>query len=100
MPQAILPLFPKEITEVNIHIGFQQKDDFVYWFQGAYPIFCHHFRDEKKFRLFCSQLINNNNAKASELADALGVNREKLSRWAREDNVTKNPEQYSKKKRK
>jgi hypothetical protein len=88
MPQSILPLFSKHLTMVNFLISVQQNDNTVFWFQGNRPVFRHHFADEDTFRLFCSQLINNGNAKASEIACALGVNKEKLSRWARHARIS------------
>jgi hypothetical protein len=85
MPQAILPLFSEDITLVNQYIGFQQKGDTVYWFQGHMPVFRHHVHDHKYFRLFCSQLIINGNVTAADLSRSLNINKEKLSRWARLD---------------
>jgi hypothetical protein len=38
MPQAILPLFTKETTIVNMHIGVIQRDGTVYYFQGVLPL--------------------------------------------------------------
>ena len=84
MPQSILPLFSNNIKEVSTHIGVKQDGDFVYWFQGSLPVFCHHKHDQTGFREFCCQLINLGNATAAEIGRALGVNHEKLSRWARE----------------
>jgi hypothetical protein len=83
MPQALLPLFTSEMTIINQYIAVQQKGDFVYWFQGNLPVFCHHKSNQAHFRLFCCQLINIGTATSSELARALNVNHEKLSRWAR-----------------
>jgi hypothetical protein len=85
MPQAILPLFSDDMTIINNRFAVQQMDNTVYWFQGCLPVFCHHVHNEKMFRLFCCQLINMGNATAVEIAEALGVNREKLSRWARKE---------------
>jgi hypothetical protein len=68
---------------VNNYIAVQQKADIVYWFQGNLPVFRHHVADEDSFRLFCCQMINIGTVSAAEIAVALGVNREKLSRWAR-----------------
>ena len=83
MPIPILPLFSDDMTIINHHIAVQQYGDAVYWYQGMLPVFRHHVRDEKSFRLFCCQLINLGTATSSELSKALHVNREKLSRWAR-----------------
>ena len=88
MPQAILPLFLEDVTEINFHIGIKRKGDTVYWFHGSMPVFCHHVNNQKAFRMFCCQLINNGNATSADIARALNVNREKLSRWARLDRVS------------
>jgi hypothetical protein len=83
MPQAILPLFSDDMIIINNHFAVQQKGDFIYWFQGSFPVFCHHVLDQVRFRSFCCQMINLGNATSAELSRALNVNREKLSRWAR-----------------
>jgi len=88
MPQAILPLFEEEIIEVNNYIGVKKIGDAVYWFQGHLPVYRHLARDEKAFRSFCCQLINLGNATSADIARALKVNREKLSRWARIDRTS------------
>jgi len=83
MPQAILPLFSKDVIIINNHFAVKRDGDFVYWFQGSFPVFCHHVRDQVRFRTFCSQMINLGNATSADLSRALNVNHEKLSRWAR-----------------
>jgi len=83
MPVPILPLFSDDMTIINRHIAVQQYGDVVYWYQGILPVFRHHVRDQKSFRLFCSQLINLGTATAAELSKSLHVNHAKLSRWAR-----------------
>ena len=85
MPQPILPLFSDDMTIINQYMAVKQKGDTVYWFQGNLPVFRHHVSDSTLFRLFCSQLINLGVASSAEIAAALGVNREKLSRWARQE---------------
>jgi len=89
MPQSILPLFSNDMIIVNNRFAVQQMGDTVFWFQGSLPVLCHHVDNQNLFRLFCSQLINMENATAAELSRALGVNREKLSRWARIDRSSK-----------
>jgi len=54
-------------------------------FQGQLPVFYHHVANEQLFRLFCRQKINTGTATSAQISGALCVNREKLSRWARED---------------
>jgi hypothetical protein len=83
MPQPILPLFSDDMIIINGRFAVIKKDNFVYWFQGSLPVFCHHSSDQDSFRSFCSQLINLKNATSAEISHALQVNCEKLSRWAR-----------------
>jgi hypothetical protein len=83
MPQAILPLFSDDMIIINEHFAVTHRDDFIYWFQGNLPVFCHHQYDQDAFRSFCCQLINLGNATSAEISKALNVNHEKLSRWAR-----------------
>ena len=83
MPQAILPLFSDDMTVINNRFAVIKRDGFVYWFQGSFPVFCHHVNNHDSFRSFCCQLINLGNATSAELSRALNVNDEKLSRWAR-----------------
>jgi hypothetical protein len=83
MPQAILPLFSDDMIIINDHFAVTQKSDVIYWFQGSFPVFRHHVHDQASFRSFCCQLINLGNATSAEIARALKVNAEKLSRWAR-----------------
>jgi hypothetical protein len=83
MPQAILPLFSDDMTTINAHFAVSKRGDSIFWFQGSFPVFRHHVNDEDSFRCFCCQLINLGNATSAEIARALNVNREKLSRWAR-----------------
>jgi len=85
MPQAILPMFSDDMTVINHHIAVQQKGETIYWYQGMLPVFRHHVKNEKLFRLFCCQLINLGVATSAEISRVLGVNHEKLSRWARMD---------------
>jgi len=83
MPQAILPLFSEHMISINEHFAVEKRDNFIYWYQGSYPVFCHHKDNQEAFHSFCSQLINLGNASSAEISRALNVNREKLSRWAR-----------------
>jgi hypothetical protein len=41
MPQMLLPIFPDEIRLINSLIGFEKKNDYVYYFNGQMPIFQH-----------------------------------------------------------
>ena len=83
MPNPILPFFSSDMTVISDTIAVQQIGDTVFWYQGIIPVFRHHVRDERLFQAFCCQLINLGNATSAELAKALNINHEKLSRWAR-----------------
>ena len=89
MPLPILPLFSDDQTIINRYMAVQKKGDTVYWFQGQLPVFCHHVDNKELFRLFCSQMINIGTATSADISRALGVNCEKLSRWARQDRLSK-----------
>ena len=95
MPQPILPMFSKDMIEINHRIGVLKKDNAIYWYQGCLPIFRHHVNNQDDFRSFCCQLINLGNATSAEISKALGVNHEKLSRWARLDRESNNMESTS-----
>jgi hypothetical protein len=88
MPLPILPLFSDDMKIINRYMAVQQKGDSIYWYQGTLPVFCHHINNQKLFRLFCCQLINLGVASSAEISKALGVNHEKLSRWARQERAS------------
>jgi hypothetical protein len=83
MPLPLLPLFSDDMIVINQYIAVQEKDDTVFWYHGALPVFRHHVRDQSSFRLICCQLINIGTATSAEISRALKINHEKLSRWAR-----------------
>lgn len=83
MPQAILPLFPKDMVLINDHLGVQCRNGIVYYSQGMYPVYMHPEGNADLFRHWMSQLIANGTASSADLAKAFGVNPQKLSRWAR-----------------
>jgi hypothetical protein len=96
MPQAILPLFSEDMLIINSRFAVVKREDFVYWFQGSLPVYCHHVSNHSSFRSFCSQMINLGNATSAEISRALDVNCEKLSRWARIDRPTSDLSSFSK----
>jgi len=73
MPQLVLPLYPSEVTMVSTHIGFQKKDDRIYYFHGSLPLFSHEEHDIESFRFITSQIVVNGNATQIEIANAFGV---------------------------
>ncbi len=83
MPQIQLPLFYEDITLINSVVGFQKKNDIVYYFNGSMPVYQHPENDLKSFRLFTSQLIVNGNAKQVEIVNAFGVSPISVKRWVK-----------------
>lgn len=73
MPQMLLPIFPKNLTFINEHIGFQEKDGQVYYFHGIMPVFSHAKEDLASFRFIISQLVNGGNVKQIEISKAFGI---------------------------
>lgn len=83
MPQTQLPLFHEDITLINSLVGFQKRNNIVYYFNGSMPIYQHPEDDIKSFRLFTSQLIVNGNAKQVEIVKAFGVSPISAKRWVK-----------------
>jgi transposase len=83
MPQMLLPIFPFESVSINEILGFQRKDDMVYYFNGMMPIFSHHVDDLKSFRLITSQLVVNGNASGAEIVRAFGVSKISVKRYVK-----------------
>ena len=71
--QMILPLFSNEIKLINNLIGFQKKDDRIYYFHGLLPLFSHEEHDIESFRFITSQMIINGNVTQAEVIRAFGV---------------------------
>ena len=73
MPQLQLPIFPAGLTLINRQVGFERKDDRIYYFHGLLPVFSHAVDDLKSFRFISSQLILGGNVTSSEIVKAFGV---------------------------
>ena len=90
MPQAILPLFPDDVTPINNIFSFAKREGIIYYFQGVYPVFNHPEDDLKSFQIFVSQLYINGNCKQAEIVRAFGVCPISVKRWVkkyREDGI-------------
>ena len=73
MPQLQLPIFPAGSSLINRQVGFERKDDRIYYFHGLLPVFSHTVDDLKSFRFITSQLIVGGNVSQSEIVKAFGV---------------------------
>lgn len=80
--QMLLPIFPSDTKLINSTLGFRQQDDTVYYLQNGLPIHCHGVEDVDSYRYITAMLVTNKICKASELADALGVKRRNIERYA------------------
>jgi hypothetical protein len=83
MPQINLPFFPKDITLINSQVGFQKRNNTVYYFNGSMPIYQHPASDIRSFRLYTSQLVINGNVTQSEIVRAFGVSPISVKRWVK-----------------
>ena len=73
MPQLQLPIFPAGSILINRQVGFERKDDQIYYFHGLLPVFSHAVDDIKSFRFITSQLVIGGNVDQSEIVKAFGV---------------------------
>jgi len=83
MPQTRLPFFPENIELINCYIGVQKKNDTVFYFNGAMPVFQHPENDYSSFRLFTSQLVVNGNVKQVDIVRAFNVSAISVKRWVK-----------------
>jgi hypothetical protein len=81
MPQTILPLFTKDMTIINEHIGVTQRDGMVYYFQGSYPFYHHREDNRAAFKHIVCQLLSNGMARRVEIAQAFRIPERSISRW-------------------
>lgn len=80
MPQAILPLFSEDMTIVSDLVAYRKKDDKVFYFLGQFILYQHHIKDENSFKYICCILMENGQARQSELIRAFKVSKSKLAR--------------------
>jgi hypothetical protein len=73
MPQLQLPMFPAGVAEINSRVAVETKDGRVCYIYGHLPVFQHDEKDVWSFRMFTSQMIVNETAKAKEIVRTFGV---------------------------
>lgn len=78
--QLVFPINPEGAQPVNALVAIEVKGDQVGYFAGGVPVFMHKVEDRAGARLAASQLLTLKLAKKKELAKALNVNRNTLSR--------------------
>jgi transposase-like protein len=83
MPQALLPLFPSDLTTITPTVGFQQKDGQVVYFQGVMPFFTHAAGDHASFQMIAAQMAVLGLATQAEIVRAFGISTISLKRWVK-----------------
>lgn len=83
MPQAELPIFDKEITQINTRLGYVEKEGTTYYFLGQLPIFSHPSEDRRAFRVMMAQLYVNGSATQAELSNAFKLGKNSLKRYVK-----------------
>ena len=73
MIQMHLPIFSHGLTLINRQIGFEKKNERVYYFHGQLPLFSHEEKDIESFRFITSQMVIGGNVKQIEIVKAFGV---------------------------
>lgn len=80
--QKLLPLFSRDVTLINTHIGFANRDGNVYYFNGQMPLFHHEEQDLDSFKMFMAQLYVHGNARQSEINRTFNLNPINMKRWS------------------
>lgn len=83
MPQGQLPIFPEELTLINMRVGFEKRDGVVYYFHGHLPLFHHDEDDLRSFRLITSQIVVSGIAKQMEIVRAFGISVISVKRYVK-----------------
>ena len=73
MPQMLLPFFPSGLNDINPVMGFEKRDDKVFYFLGQHVCDSHEEDDVRGFRLSTSRLVVNGMASQAEIVDAFKV---------------------------
>jgi transposase len=81
MPQqGWLPLIPSGVKRINDIWNVAHQDDQWVYFCGLIPVFSHDKNDQRSFRMFTAQLVNQGGCKQAEIVRAFGLSRNSVSR--------------------
>ena len=83
MPQALLPLFPADVTQINELVSFAKRDGTVHYFNGVMPVYSHAESDRGSFRMFTSQLVINGNCTQAEIVRSFGISAISMKRYVK-----------------
>jgi hypothetical protein len=81
--QLILPLIPREATEINDRVCVWRAQDRWTYFLGTYPIYSHQANDQRTFRLVTSQLIDAGACRQVDILRTFGVSKSGVIRSLR-----------------
>jgi hypothetical protein len=84
MPQALLPIFPSDATQINELVSCAKRDGTVFYFNGALPVFSHSEGDRASFKMFASQLVVHGSCSQSEIVHALGISAISMKRYVKQ----------------
>ena len=84
MPQALLPIFPSDATQINELVSCAKREGTVWYFYGSMPVFSHPQEDRAAFKMFAAQLVVNGNCTQSEIVRALGVSAISMKRYVKQ----------------
>jgi biotin operon repressor len=81
--QMQLPLFPTDTKRINNSVGVREQNGTVYYLHNGSPVFCHEKDDMNSYRYITGNLVVTGLCRCSEIADALGVKRRNIERYAK-----------------
>ena len=71
--QLLLPIFPYDISYITPTLGFERKQDDVFYYHSGAPIYNHVMEDLNSFRFITSNLIDNGRCDGMDISKAFGV---------------------------
>ena len=87
MPQALLPIFPSDATQINELVSCAKRDGSVFYFNGALPVFSHPEGDRASFKMFAAQLVVHGSCSQAEIVRALGISAIGMKRYVKQYRV-------------
>ncbi len=81
--QILLPLFPSELTLITPTLGFEEKNEFVYYFHSGVPIYTHPKSDLQAFRFITSNFVDRKMCTRRDIADAFKVSYDSVKKNVR-----------------
>lgn len=80
MPQQILPLIPRDATQINGLVSVWRDDTNWPYFISTHPIYSHRKNDHRMFRMVTSQLIDSGACSQVDIRRTFGVSKNSIIR--------------------